>query len=69
MLTRRENTMELPVEPKRIHDWYARREQDPHNAPLIQDAFPELDDEQREFMLTGATPEEWRAFSSKIRRH
>lgn len=26
---------------------------------LIQDAFPALDRDQREFLMTGATPEEW----------
>lgn len=26
---------------------------------LIQDIFPELDDNQREFILTGVTAEEW----------
>tara|TARA_R110000803_G_scaffold189364_1_gene251852 strand:+ start:230 stop:394 length:165 start_codon:yes stop_codon:yes gene_type:complete len=26
---------------------------------LIQDAFPNLDAEQREFILTGVTPQEW----------
>ena len=29
------------------------------NAPYIQDAFPNLDAGQREFILTGVTPEEW----------
>lgn len=31
------------------------------NGALIQDAFPTLTDEQREFILTGITPEEWDA--------
>ena len=26
---------------------------------LIQDAFPTLDADQREFLMTGMTPEEW----------
>lgn len=26
---------------------------------LIQDAFPELNEDEREFMLTGITPDEW----------
>ena len=28
-------------------------------APLIQDAFPHINVEEREFLLTGMTPEEW----------
>jgi hypothetical protein len=27
--------------------------------PLIQDAFPHLSPDDREFLLTGITPEEW----------
>jgi hypothetical protein len=27
--------------------------------PLIQEIFPELNDEEREFLMTGITPEEW----------
>lgn len=26
---------------------------------LIQDAFPDLNGDEREFMMTGSTPEEW----------
>ena len=26
---------------------------------LIQDAFPALSDDEREFLMTGSTPEEW----------
>jgi hypothetical protein len=29
-------------------------------APMIQEAFPLLSDEDREFLLTGITPEEWK---------
>ena len=30
-----------------------------NNAVLIQEAFPELNDNQREFIKNGITPEEW----------
>ena len=30
-------------------------------APLIQDFFPELNADEREFIMTGCTPEEWNA--------
>jgi hypothetical protein len=30
------------------------------SGELIQDAFPFLSDDEREFLLTGTTPEEWR---------
>ncbi len=31
------------------------------DGALIQDAMPHLDAEQREFIMTGVTPEEWNA--------
>jgi hypothetical protein len=35
---------------------------------LIQDAFPTLDRDQREFLMTGATPEEWdKAFGEEAK--
>lgn len=33
---------------------------------LIQDAFPQLNPGDREFLLTGCTPEEWESISSEI---
>jgi len=30
-----------------------------NNAVLIQDAFPELTNDEREFIMTGVTPQEW----------
>lgn len=68
-LTRKLNTMDLPIEESRLNEWLALRETDPAGAPLIQDAFPDLNDEQREFILTGVTPEEWEtAFERKPAR-
>jgi hypothetical protein len=29
------------------------------NGALVQDAFPHLSPEEREFLMTGITPEEW----------
>jgi hypothetical protein len=41
-----------------MHRWtrFANRRRD---GELIQDIFPELSAEQREFILTGYTPEDW----------
>lgn len=36
---------------KRLEQW--------QNGMLIQDAFPEFDSDQREFIMTGITPDEW----------
>ena len=59
LLTGSENEMDLPVESNRVTNWLQSRERDPQSTPLIQDAFPELNNEQREFILTGSTGDEW----------
>lgn len=51
-LTGRTHTVMLPVAKARIERWL-------QGGTLIQDAFPDLDVDQREFLLSGATPEEW----------
>lgn len=50
----RTNTMTLPIDHARFMAW--RR-----GEYLIQDAFPDLSAEEREFLMSGATPEEWDA--------
>ena len=41
-----------------IYDWFKLRLQGAY-TPLIQDVFPQLHDEEREFLLSGITPGEW----------
>ena len=53
-LTGRINTMELPVTMEQLAA-YAR------GGILIQDAFPNLTPDQREFIMTGITADEWDA--------
>ena len=48
------NTRDIPVDPDRVAKWQALGAQ----APKIQHAFPELDADDREFLLSGVTPEE-----------
>ena len=53
VITKKINTMELPITQEHL---------DPYETVgdmLIQDAFPNLDKEQREFLLSGITPQEW----------
>ncbi len=45
-------SMVLPITPAQYLGWL-------RNDKLIQDAFPQLSADQREFMLSGSTPEEW----------
>lgn len=48
----KEHTLDLPITPQQLDDWRSRRK-------LIQEAMPDLTPDQREFLMTGATPEEW----------
>ena len=52
-ITRKINTMELPITQEHL-DIY-----ETVGDILIQDAFPNLNEEQREFILSGITPQEW----------
>jgi len=49
--TKKENTMELDITQDQLDAW--------QNGTLIQDAFPELNADQREFIMTGITAESW----------
>lgn len=45
------NTMEIDVTPMQLSNY--------HNGMLIQDAMPHLTNDEREFIMTGVTPDEW----------
>lgn len=47
-----EHTLDIPVTPEQLQAW--------HSGTLIQDAMPNLTPDQREFLMTGVTAEEWR---------
>jgi hypothetical protein len=47
-------TLDLNISETKLGDWE-------EGLILIQDAFPTLTDEEREFIMTGITPEEWAA--------
>ena len=53
VLTRKMNTMELPILQEHL-DIY-----DKIGGFNVQDIFPQLDAEQREFLINGVTPDEW----------
>ena len=50
-MTGKVRTREIDVTEEQIADWEQGR--------LIQDAMPNLSDEEREFLISGATQEEW----------
>lgn len=58
LITGKSNTMELPLTEEMITAWEI-------SDLKIQDAFPFLTATEREFLLSGATPEEWNEFFSE----
>mgnify|MGYP007022333354 CR=1 FL=1 len=52
MLTGIEHTMDLPVTQKQLDDYM-------FGNGLIQNIFPDLTPDEREFIKTGVTPDEW----------
>ena len=46
------NSREIDISPEDLRRWEA-------GGILIQDAFPHLSDEDREFLMTGILPDEW----------
>lgn len=51
VLTGITRTVDLPVTKAELERW--------SNGELIQYVFPHLSDDDREFLMTGITPEEW----------
>lgn len=47
-----ERTIDLPVTTDQLNAYM-------YEGILLQNAFPDLTPDQREFILTGTTPEEW----------
>ena len=52
MATGKTHTMDLPISQEKLDSWEKGK-------GLIQDIFPELTADQREFLITGMTQEEW----------
>ena len=51
MLSGQQGCMDLPIRQGQLDRW--------RNGALIQDAMPQLDADQREFLISGITPAEW----------
>lgn len=49
----KENTMDLDITEEQLADYETT------NGPLVQNAFPNLSADEREFIMTGITPDEW----------
>lgn len=47
------NTMDLPITDEQLARW--------QNGELIQNVMPKLSAAEREFLISGCTPEDWEA--------
>ena len=52
MLSGKTNSMELDITRDQLHAYHGE-------GALLQDAFPNLNADEREFIKTGITPQEW----------
>lgn len=52
-VTKRENTMDLPITEEQLTRW--------RSGELAQKVFPDLTPDQREFLMSGMTAEDWKA--------
>lgn len=50
------NEMDLIVDPNALERWLVSPRGE---RPFLRDAFPNLSDDEREFLLSGSTPDEW----------
>lgn len=55
-LTGNVNKMYLDITQEQVAEWNAPAKE----RRLIQDIFPNLNDDEREFIMTGYTPADWR---------
>tara|TARA_R110000787_G_scaffold42303_12_gene104022 strand:+ start:6490 stop:6720 length:231 start_codon:yes stop_codon:yes gene_type:complete len=53
--------LELAVTPAQLLEW--------QEGALIQDAMPDLNADEREFVKTGFTPEDWEHIARKVVLH
>lgn len=56
--TGKEHTLDIPVTQEQLEDWHA--------GQVIQQAMPNLTPDQREFLMTGVTAEEWEEAFGKL---
>ena len=60
-LTGNVNKMYLDITQEQVNEWNKPAKE----RRLIQDIFPNLNDDEREFIMTGYTPADWRNLYGK----
>ena len=51
-ITGKSNSFDIPVSEEEMYDWY-------YSDKPIQQSLPDLTPDEREFILSGITPDEW----------
>lgn len=59
MVSGKHNTRDIPITQAQLDAWQLRHFVWRKTGVLIQDVFPQLSADDREFLMTGITPEEW----------
>ena len=57
LLTGKVHTMEIPITQHQLDMW--------EGGGLIQNVMPQLNSEEREFLISGITPKEWDEYYGK----
>lgn len=57
MFTGKISSMDLPITKDQLYRW--------QTGELVQNVFPHLSKDEREFLMTGVTPDEWEATFGK----
>lgn len=57
MFSGKVNTMDLAIKPEDYMAWVSAGNDDPKRH--IQNAFPNLSADEREFLISGVSPDEW----------
>lgn len=54
MVSGKVHEMDLPITHEQFQEWFYNPKR-----RMVQDIFPHLSNEEREFLMTGITPTEW----------
>lgn len=57
-LTGKINSMDLDITPRQLFAW--------QTGTLAQDAFPHLSPDEREFVISGLTPDDWQTMYGNV---
>ena len=57
MLTKTTSVMDIDITPEQLEEWWIGRQT--RSGRLIQDIMPDISADEREFLISGITPDQW----------